>query len=131
MNPENQHPEETPEQNSSSTPETESRPCDDLGSAFRNAVDDGVNDAKSAAKEAIPKVKEDFAKGVHDIAYGVSYALSFGATLAKEFTPDIVANGFTEGNNAGKKAATEFAEKQRASRPGATAQDNENPPILV
>ncbi|NNE90714.1 MAG: hypothetical protein HKN23_03625 [Verrucomicrobiales bacterium] len=103
--------------------ETEKSSCSDsreafkdLGDAAKKAFRAGSHDAREALKNAVPRAKDDFQKGIHDIAYGLAYAASFGAILLKEFTPESMADGFSEGTEAGRKAADEMLEKQKARR---------------
>jgi len=109
-------PEENPATDSTSEPEAFEETRDayrDLGDAVKKAFQAGSNDAKKAAKNAVPKAGEEFAKGLHDIAYGVAYLAAFSAEMAKELTPDPVCDGFSEGTDAGRTAAESMREKRR------------------
>lgn len=86
---------------------------DEFVRSTRDAIRTGIDDARETVQNNYPKVKEDFAKGVRDVAYAVAYAGAFGVTLLKELTPDTIRNGAREGSDAGSKAATEFVQKQR------------------
>ena len=88
---------------------------EDLGESFRRAWRAGTSDARRNAKDAIPRAREDFAKGLHDLTWGAAYVVSFGVTLAREIAPDCVDQGWQEGSDAGRKAAESFAEKNRKS----------------
>jgi len=89
---------------------------DDLVRAAKDAFRSGSDDARDAALNAIPRARESFNKGLHDLAYGLAYGLTFGSTLAREFTPEVMKNGFTEGSSAGREAAEGFVEKQRQAK---------------
>jgi len=97
----------------------------DVSTSFKDAVKEGVEDAKEAARDTIPKVKEEFGRGVHDVAYGISFLVAFGATLAREFAPENATRGAAEGRSAGRKAAEDFAAKQRAAREEPEASESE------
>lgn len=95
-------------------PEGETRQAfEDLGEAFRRAWKAGTSDAKRTAEDAIPRAKEEFTKGVHELAWGAAYLASFGVTLAREVAPDCVDRGWAEGTAAGRKAAENFTERSR------------------
>ena len=109
-------------------PEGETRQAfDDLGDAFRRAWKAGTSDAKRTAKDAIPKAKEEFTKGIHDLAWGAAYLASFGVTLAREIAPDCVDRGWAEGSEAGRKAAENFAERSREKTEAAKKADDASP----
>ncbi|MEO0415098.1 MAG: hypothetical protein AAF226_09125, partial [Verrucomicrobiota bacterium] len=106
MNDETHHPED--EQQPQTSAEESAK---DMKDAFKN----GASDAKKAVQEAFPKVKEEFGQGVHDIAYALGYAANFGFTLVKEFAPENIHDGFSEGANAGEKAAQEVVKSREVS----------------
>lgn len=90
----------------------------DFTESVEDAFKTGAEDAKEAFEKAIPKAKEDIAKGVHDLAYAVSYAAIFGTELLKEITPENILDGLRDGSNAGRKAAEEVVRerKEKAER---------------
>jgi hypothetical protein len=88
----------------------------DLGDAVKKAFRAGAHDARRAAKSAVPKAGEQFAKGLHDIAYGIAYLASFGCALVRQITPDPIADGLSEGADAGREAVEKLAEKRRQAR---------------
>ncbi len=73
----------------------------------------------------MPKVKSEFAKGLHDVAYAVGYAATFGAAIVREATPDALRDGLRAGAASGRRAADEVVRQRRekaereADRPGA------------
>lgn len=103
---------------------------DNLSDAVRNAWKAGTSDAKKAAKEAVPKAKQEFERGFHDLAWGAAYVFGFGAALARELSPDCVNDGWDKGADAGRDAAAKMAEKCRRSESDeqATPPDDEIAP---
>ncbi|MEX2578207.1 MAG: hypothetical protein WD342_04050 [Verrucomicrobiales bacterium] len=93
---------------------------DHLARAVREAFRNGSEDARKAFEENMPKAKEDFAKGVHDVAYAVAYAASFSAALLKEVAPEPLADGVREGREAGERAARKVARERRGEETGGT-----------
>jgi len=89
---------------------------DESTRAFRDACRKGTEDAQRAFEDALPKVKQECVKGVHDVAYALAYAATFGATLLQEITPDLVKSGFREGREAGRSAARRAADRSQAAR---------------
>ena len=96
-------------------------PYRDLGEAVKKAFRAGTDDARKAAKDAIPKAGDEFTRGIHDIAYGLAYLASFGVAIARELTPGPMTDGFSEGTEAGRRAAEKMMEKRR--KPAETATD--------
>lgn len=86
---------------------------DDLEDAMKRLWDSGRRDARRAAEDAVPRMREEFHRSLHDLAWGVAYVASFGAGLIREMAPDSVNHGWEEGHTAGKKAARTQAEKRR------------------
>lgn len=86
---------------------------DDLGDAVKRLWESGCRDARRAAEDAVPRAREEFHRGLHDLAWGVAYVASFGAGLIRELAPDSVNHGWEEGHEAGKKAAEAQVEKRR------------------
>lgn len=82
---------------------------DSVKRAFRSTCED----AKDAVDRAIPAAKDDFSKGLRDLAYGIAYAGAFGSALVREWTPDSVQDGFAEGREDGRDAAEAFVRKRR------------------
>ena len=104
----------------------------DLGDSVKKAFQAGSHDARKAAKDAVPQARQEFSKGLHDIAYGVAYLASFGVALAREITPDPVNDGFQEGSEAGRKAAEDLMEKRRqAEEKPSTDESPADPPEAV
>lgn len=101
---------------------------EDLGRAFQEACRTGSDEAREAFEKAIPKAKDDLARGVHDLAYAIAYAASFGSTLVREVTPDNVKRGFQEGTDAGAKAADDVVRRrQRRKEEEASSSEGEDP----
>ncbi len=113
------------EPNGPTSEKTES--FDDISKAVKDAFKSGSEDARKAFDKAVPRAKDDIARGVHDIAYAIAYATAFGGELLKEFTPENVTSGFSQGSEAGRRAAGEViaqrrareAEQQETPEPGA------------
>ncbi len=87
-----------------------------------NAFKSGTSDAREAFEKKFPKAREDIEKGINDLSYAIGYAISFGSTLAREFSPDNVTDGFDRGSRAGARAAEEVV-RHRKNNP-----TNENDP---
>lgn len=100
---------------------------EDIGDAVRRAWNAGTRDAKQTARDAMPKAREGFTRGLHDLAWGVAYLASFGVGLAREITPEAVEEGWRAGAKAGKRAAEGYAEKQRRQKE--TGVSDEEPPV--
>jgi len=86
---------------------------DDLSRSLRNVLNTGSREARRAFEEAIPKTKEDLAKGLHDIAYAIAYTGAFANVLAREITPDNLKDGFREGARSGQTAAEKMLRQRR------------------
>lgn len=106
----------------SSTPD----PFRDIPGTIRDAFENGGRDARRAFDEALPKAKEDFAKGLHDIAYTVAYAAAFGGALIREITPENLKEGIRDGARTGQRAAEEMVRQRREK---AERQSRETPPV--
>jgi hypothetical protein len=85
----------------------------ELSNTLTEAILKGGRDAKRAFEDGMPKVKSEFAKGLHDVAYAVGYAATFGATLVREATPDALRDGLRAGAASGRKAADEVMRQRR------------------
>lgn len=101
---------------------------EDLASAFKEAARKGRTDAKQAFEQAVPKLKQDFNKGAHDLAYAVSFAAAFGYEILRELTPDTLANGAREGQEAGRRAANDAIRRQRERQAREAAAKESAPP---
>ena len=86
---------------------------DDLSRTLTEALRNGGRDARRAVEDGFPKVKSEFAQGLHEAAYAVAYAATFGAALVREVTPDSLRNGFREGATSGRRAAEEVMRQRR------------------
>lgn len=98
---------------------------EDLTRSLRNVLNTGSREVRRSLEEALPKSKEDLAKGIHDIAYALAYTAAFGNTLAGEITPDNVKEGFREGARSGQSAAEKMLRQRREK---AEREKRENPP---
>lgn len=136
MNPSNSDSDNPPPiEEETSAEETASR---DFTKTVEDAFRSGAEDAKKAFEKAIPKAKDDISKGVHDVAYAVSYAAIFGTELLKEFTPDNILDGLREGSNAGRRAAEEIvrerkekAEREQRAGESDDASPGDSEPVMV
>jgi len=100
---------------------------DDLSRTLTEAIQKGGRDARRKFDETMPRAKREFAKGVHDLAYGVAYAATFGSALLREFTPESLRDGLREGAASGRRAADEVMRQrrekaEREAREGAPAE---------
>ncbi len=86
---------------------------DDISKAVKDAFKTGSEDARKAFEKAVPQAKDDITRGVHDIAYAIAYATAFGGELLKEITPENINRGFSEGSEAGRRAAGEVVKQRR------------------
>lgn len=106
-------------------PKTTQEKLDELSNTLTEAILKGGRDAKRAFDNGMPKVKSEFAKGLHDVAYAVGYAATFGAAIVREATPDALRDGLRAGAASGRRAADEVMRQRRekaereAARPGA------------
>lgn len=121
-------------QNEKSDSERGQKQFDDFARSVRDAVKNGGKDARDAVEKHIPKAREDFSKGVHDIAYAFSYAATFGTALLREFAPEPLTDGVREGKEAGQRAADEVVRnrKEREARESKfTPGDDDSEPVMV
>lgn len=97
---------------------TAKAPFEDFADSLRDAVKTGGKDARNAVEENLPKAKENFEKGVHDVAYALSYVAAFGTALIREIAPEPLTEGVREGKEAGRRAADEVVRnrKEREAR---------------
>ncbi len=87
--------------------------------ALGNAIQKGAEDARSAAENAIPKVKSAAKGAVYWTAYGVSFAAVFQWTLAKGLAPECLKSGLRDGVIGGREAAETWIEKLRQRKENA------------
>jgi hypothetical protein len=114
MNPDSNDPAApNPEPAPGPSPKTTQEKLDELSNTLTEAILKGGRDAKRAFDEGMPKVKGEFAKGLHDVAYAVGYAATFGAALLREATPDSLREGLRNGAASGRKAADEVMRQRR------------------
>lgn len=86
---------------------------DDLSRDLTETIRRGGRDARRTFEEGFPKVKSDFAKGLHEVAYAVGYASTFAAAILREATPESVQKGFREGAESGRRAADRVVRERR------------------
>lgn len=108
-------------------------PFEEFSQSIRDALKTGGEDARKAVEENMPKAKESFEKGIHDVAYAVAYVASFGTALAREFAPDPLTEGVREGKEAGRRAADEVVRnrKEREERESRFDSDDDAEPVMV
>ncbi len=94
-------------------PKTTQQRLDELSETLTEAIKKGGRDARRAFDEGFPKAKQDFVKGIHDVAYALAYAAAFGAGIAREITPDALREGLREGAASGRRAADEAIRQRR------------------
>lgn len=102
-----------PSAEAAEAPKTTQQKLDELSESLTEAIKKGGRDAKRAFDEGFPKARQDFAKGLHDVAYSLAYAGAFGAALLREITPDALRDGFREGAASGRRAADEAIRQRR------------------
>lgn len=114
MNPDNDPaPETNSETDPASAPRGTRETLDDLSRSLTEAIQRGGRDARRKFEESMPKAKEEFGKGVHDLAYAIAYAATFGSSLLREVTPDSLRDGLREGAASGRRAADEVMRQRR------------------
>ncbi len=96
----------------------------DLARSIRRAMESGSRDARKVIDEGLPKAKEDFARGIHEIAYALSYATAFGGTIIADLTPDPLKKGFRDGASSGRKAAEDVLRQRRENSSGSTTESS-------
>lgn len=91
---------------------------EDLERAVKDVLKAGSEDARKAFRRAAPHARDEFARGLHDLSYGVAWLTHFGAAMIRQASPDNLAEGWEEGARAGRSAAKDWAEraKRRARR---------------
>ncbi len=96
-----------------SAPRSTRETLDDLSRTLTEAILKGGRDARRAFEDGMPKVKSEFSKGLHDVAYALAYATTFGAALVREATPDSLRDGLRQGAASGRRAAEEVVRQRR------------------
>ena len=76
--------------------------------SVRDAINDGAQQARAAAEEAIPKVKAAVSDATYWLGYGISFATVFSYTVMNELAPEVLKTGARDGTQAGRKAAEDF-----------------------
>ncbi len=98
---------------------------EELSKSLQNVLKTGGREVRRSLDEAIPKTREDVAKGIHDIAYAIAYTVAFSNALASEITPDNIKDGFREGAQSGQSAAEKILRQRREK---AEREARETPP---
>ena len=82
-------------------------------STTRNAVQDGIADARATVEEAWPKVAEAVNKGVYNFAYGLAFGVAFPVVLVAKAIPqnNCVVWGFIDGANSARQAVKRLSDK--------------------
>eukprot|EP00475_Leptophrys_vorax_P023619 TRINITY_DN32355_c0_g1_i1.p1 TRINITY_DN32355_c0_g1~~TRINITY_DN32355_c0_g1_i1.p1 ORF type:complete len:104 (+),score=5.22 TRINITY_DN32355_c0_g1_i1:212-523(+) len=82
-------------------------------STTRDAVQDGIADARATVEEAWPKVAETINKGVYKLAYGVAFGLAFPVVLVAKSVPqnNCVVWGLVDGARSAKSAVDRLTAK--------------------
>ena len=109
-NPENQ-----PEGGSKSFYDTAADEAKEAASTVADAIREGADEAKKVAKEVVPALKNTFGKLGYGAAYGTSFVGNFGVALVKELVPNTMRDGFADGAEAGKDAATKMTTPKEKS----------------
>jgi hypothetical protein len=102
-------------ENSGQSGHTQANPGRGLFESLRSGLNAGAEHARKAAEEAAPKIRTAASDATYWLGFGVSYATVFSYVLAKDLAPGGMKAGFTDGAEAGKKKAEEFAEDLKAA----------------
>lgn len=73
----------------------------------RDAVQDGIADARASVEEAWPKVAETINKGVYNLAYGLAFGVVFPVAFVAKSVPqnNCIVWGLIDGAKAARTAA--------------------------
>lgn len=82
--------------------------------SVRDALNEGARQARTAAEEAVPRIKTALADATYWVGYSVSFAAVFSYTVATELAPEVLKAGARDGSQAGKRAAEDFAARGKA-----------------
>ncbi|MEI6540953.1 MAG: hypothetical protein WCO86_15735 [Planctomycetota bacterium] len=82
-------------------------------SSTRNAVQDGMADARAAVDQAWPKVTGAISTGMYNTAYGVAFGLTFPCVLVAKLIPqnNCVVHGLVDGAKAAQSAVQRMSSK--------------------
>jgi hypothetical protein len=85
----------------------------DFVSSTRNAVQDGISDARASVERMWPKVTDAVNKGLYNSAYGVAFGVTFPCVLVAKLIPqnNSVVYGLVDGANAARAAVHRMAIK--------------------
>lgn len=92
-------------------------PIQDLRERATNMVRSGIDYARDAVETQLPQIQDQVTRGTNDASYAIGYAVSFGATLLREFSSDNVVAGYDEGSSAGGRAAEEVVKHRNRNQP--------------
>jgi hypothetical protein len=84
--------------------------------SVRDAINEGAQQARAAAEEAIPRVRAAVNDATYWLGYSVSFAAVFSYTVVTELAPEVLKTGAHDGTEAGRKAAEDFT-RARKSQP--------------
>ncbi len=82
-------------------------PSASLPATVRSAVQSGSADARAAAADAIPRMREQLFKKVYQTSYYVSYGVVFGSLMLASAVPmnNVMGAGLRDGADAARRAA--------------------------
>lgn len=86
-----------------------------------SAVNEGAEQAKAAAENAIPKVKAALSEATYWLGFGATFASVFSYTVIKELAPEILKAGLRDGAQAGKRSGERWASRSRTQTEAAGA----------
>ena len=95
-------------------PTQPTRPTDASGRACYDSLSGaflaGCQDARERARQAAPKLKNVASEAACESAYILGFGAMFAGSLAREFIPHSVREGFARGASAGREAAKSSGE---------------------
>lgn len=73
----------------------------------KDAVQDGIADARASVEEAWPKVVETMNRGIYHMAYGIAFGVTFPIVLVAKSVPqnNCIVWGLVDGAKAARCAA--------------------------
>ena len=79
----------------------------------RNAVQDGIADARATVEEAWPKVTEVVGQGIYKLAYGLAFGVAFPVALVAKSIPrnNCVVWGLIDGSKSARDAVNRLSAK--------------------
>jgi hypothetical protein len=98
--------------------------------SVRDAINEGAQQARAAAEEAIPKVRAAVSDATYWLGYGVSFAAVFSYAVVAELAPEVLKTGARDGREAGRKAAEGFNRGVRTQGSESAASTEPPPPVI-